>query len=268
MDFIKGGKGIMGIHAATDNFYDWPEMQEIMGGKFTGHPWGAGSTVAVKLDDPDHPLMAAFGGKGFKVKDEIYLTDPPLYSRQKARVLMSLDMSDERTAGVDGGKHRQKDVGLTWIKTVGKGRLFYGSLGHNNDLTWWPPLLQHYLDGLQFVLGDYHVDTTRCHCRRAFAAAVDTEALKNILDPVSHDYGKSRGVDTTSDLSEGLKGQTTSIVEKQLLEFLQSQATLQQAVRMQKPQHHRFELRRGPGRHADRSRNLRHGPLRPGADPG
>ena len=230
MDFIKGGKGIMGIHAATDNFYDWPEMQEIMGGKFTGHPWGAGSTVAVKLDDPDHPLMAAFGGKGFKVKDEIYLTDPPLYSRQKARVLMSLDMSDERTAGVDGGKHRQKDVGLTWIKTVGKGRLFYGSLGHNNDLTWWPPLLQHYLDGLQFVLGDYHVDTTPVPLPQGLpAAAVDTEALRNILDPVSqYDYGKSREALTQlSDFIRGIEGtDNLRIVEKQLLEFLQSQATL------------------------------------------
>jgi len=78
MSFIKGGKGIVGIHAATDNFYDWPEAQEMMGGKFTGHPWGSGSTVAIKLDQPNHPLMVAFKGKGFKIKDEIYRTDPPL----------------------------------------------------------------------------------------------------------------------------------------------------------------------------------------------
>ncbi|MHC4723458.1 MAG: ThuA domain-containing protein, partial [Planctomycetota bacterium] len=25
MDFIRSGKGIVGIHAATDSFYDWPE---------------------------------------------------------------------------------------------------------------------------------------------------------------------------------------------------------------------------------------------------
>jgi type 1 glutamine amidotransferase len=51
MDFIKSGKGIVGIHAATDNFYEWPEAMEMMGGKFTGHPWGSGGTWAVKIDE-------------------------------------------------------------------------------------------------------------------------------------------------------------------------------------------------------------------------
>ena len=39
MDFVKSGKGIVGIHAAADNFYQWPEAQEMMGNKFTAHPW-------------------------------------------------------------------------------------------------------------------------------------------------------------------------------------------------------------------------------------
>jgi len=97
MDFVKNGKGIVGVHAATDNFNQWPEASEMMGGKFTGHPWTGGGTWAIKIDEPDHPLMRAFKGKGFKIKDEIYRTDPPLYSRDKQLVLMSLDMSDENT---------------------------------------------------------------------------------------------------------------------------------------------------------------------------
>lgn len=224
MDFIKGGKGILGIHAATDNFYNWPEMQEIMGGKFTGHPWGSGSTVAVKLDDPDNPLLKAFKGKGFNVKDEIYLTEAPLFSREKARVLMSLDMSDAKTSGVDGGKHKNADVGITWVKSVGKGRLFYGSLGHNNDLTWWTPLLQHYLDGLQFVLGDYPVDTKPVSLK----TAQDMEPLKTILGQIAkYDYGQSREPLTQlSDFIRGIEGaDNLKAVEKELLVFLQSQAT-------------------------------------------
>lgn len=226
MDFIKGGKGIMGIHAATDNFYDWPEMQEIMGGKFTGHPWGSGSTVSVKLDDPGHPLMKAFEGKGFKVKDEIYLTDAPLYSRDKARVLMSLDMSDAGTADVDGGKHKDADVGLTWIKSVGKGRLFYGSLGHNNEITWVPSILQHYLDGLQFVLGDYKVDTTPLGAKKA--AMADIGQLKTLLAKIAdYDYGHSREELTQfSDFMRGIEGTANlGAVEKELLVFLQSHVT-------------------------------------------
>ena len=82
MDFVKSGKGLVGIHAAADNFYAWPEALSMMGNKFTGHPWGSGGTWAFKLDEPNHPLNAPFKGEGYKLSDEIYRTDPPIYSRK------------------------------------------------------------------------------------------------------------------------------------------------------------------------------------------
>ena len=72
MDFVKGGKGIIGLHAATDNFYTWPEAAEMIGGQFIAHPWTAGGVWAIKNYEPNHPLNAAFKGEGFKVRDEIY----------------------------------------------------------------------------------------------------------------------------------------------------------------------------------------------------
>jgi type 1 glutamine amidotransferase len=160
MDFVKAGKGIIGIHAATDNFYDWPEAQEMMGGKFTGHPWGASGTWAIKIDEPNHPLTAAFGAKGFKITDEIYRTEPPLYSRDKQLVLMSLDMSDEATRKASE-KPTDADTGITWIKMWGQGRVFYCALGHNRDVTWNPAVLKLYLGGIQFAFGDLKVDPIR-----------------------------------------------------------------------------------------------------------
>jgi type 1 glutamine amidotransferase len=159
MDFVKGGKGIVGIHAATDNFKQWPEAQEMMGGTFTGHPWISDGTWAVKIDEPNHPLMASFEGKGFKINDEIYRTDPPLYSREKQLVLMSLDLSDPTTHKARGVREGDEDTGISWIKTWGKGRVFYCSLGHNHDVTWNAPVLEHYLRGIQFAMGDFQVDT-------------------------------------------------------------------------------------------------------------
>jgi type 1 glutamine amidotransferase/HEAT repeat protein len=159
MDFIKSGKGIVGIHAATDSFYDWPQAAHMFGGQFCGHPWTADGTWAVKLDDPNHPLMAAFEGENFKINDEIYRTIPPYYSRTTQRILMSLDMSDRRTANAEGMEPFDKDMAISWVKSVGKGRLFYCSLGHNNHITWNPAVLQHDLAGIQFALGDYPVDT-------------------------------------------------------------------------------------------------------------
>jgi type 1 glutamine amidotransferase len=158
LDFVKSGKGIVGVHAATDNFKKWPAGEEMMGGKFTGHPWGSGETVAIKIDQPNHPLMAAFKGKGFKVKEEIYRTEPPLYSRSKQLVLMSLDMSDPATKA-KAAKPSDADTGISWVKNVGKGRVFYCSLGHNDEIFMNEAILQHYLAGIQFAFGDYKVDT-------------------------------------------------------------------------------------------------------------
>ena len=42
---------------------------------------------------------------------------------------------------------------MTWIKNYGQGRVFYNALGHEHELFWNPIVLQHYLDGIQFVLG-------------------------------------------------------------------------------------------------------------------
>ncbi|MFC1781307.1 ThuA domain-containing protein [Planctomycetota bacterium] len=161
INFIEGGKGIIGIHAATDNFYDWPEAAEMMGGTFDGHPWGAGGVWAVKFDEPDHPLMVPLQGhQGFRIQTEIYRSWPPLYSRDKQLVLMSLDMSDEATSNT-AQDERDSDTGITWIKEVGEGRMFYCSLGHGGNITQMTPILEHYLLGIQWALGDIDgVDAT------------------------------------------------------------------------------------------------------------
>ncbi|MBN1766771.1 MAG: ThuA domain-containing protein [Sedimentisphaerales bacterium] len=158
MAFIKDGKGIIGIHAASDGFYDWPEAATMIGGQFCGHPWTWDGTWRVKIDEPDHPLMASFKEISFDLNEEIYRTRLPYYSRTHQRVLMSLDMTDPRNLGANGVEPGDKDVGLSWVKQVGKGRLFYCALGHNHHITWNPAVLGHYLAGIQYALGDLQID--------------------------------------------------------------------------------------------------------------
>ena len=185
MGFIKGGKGVVGIHAATDNFPNWADGKEMMGGVFTGHPWGAGGTWAIKLDEPDHPLMKSFKGENFKINDEIYRTEAPLYSRDNQRVLMSLDMSNPTTKNAEGVRLDDMDTGITWIKPVGKGRLFYCSLGHVHAVTWNSAVLEHVLAGIQYALGDYQVDDTPL----GFASMKIGPMLGELKN---YDWGKSR----------------------------------------------------------------------------
>jgi type 1 glutamine amidotransferase len=160
MDFVKGGKGIIGIHAATDNFYTWPEAAEMLGGQFAGHPWNHNGTWAFKIEDPCHPINAAFGGKDFKLSDEIYRIKPPNL-RKNCHVLVSLDMTNQTNlTEAKGLRPTDKDVPVSWVRSYGKGRVFYCSFGHNHEIFWNPAVLQHYLAGIQFALGDLVVDTT------------------------------------------------------------------------------------------------------------
>jgi hypothetical protein len=146
--YVKGGGGLVGIHSATDNRFG-----KVFGGFFTGHPWHM--KVGIKVDDPTHPLCKAFGGKGFMVTDEIYQFNKGVYSRDKLRVLLSLDM----TTTPDRGKRPDKDHAVAWVKTHGKGRVFYCSLGHRPEIFFNPMLMRFYLDSIQFALGDLDADT-------------------------------------------------------------------------------------------------------------
>jgi type 1 glutamine amidotransferase len=161
LDFVAGGKGIMGVHAATDCCYNWKEYGDMMGGYFQGHPF---SKIVVKNDDPKSPINAAFNGEGFNITDEMYTFKAP-YSRTSLRILLSIDMEktkledDPNKPGFKKGENRNDhDYAISWIRPYGKGRVFYCSFGHQHDIFWKTPILQHYLDGLQYALGDLPAD--------------------------------------------------------------------------------------------------------------
>jgi len=159
LEFVEGGKGLMGVHSATDTFYQWPAYGEMMGGYFAGHPWH--EKVTLKIEDPDHACNRCFKGeKNYAVTDEIYQFREEPYSRQKLRILTSLDtdLTNMNKRGIRRGK--DGDYGVSWLRTYKRGRVFYCSLGHREEIYWNPTVLAHYLAGLQFVLGDLEADTT------------------------------------------------------------------------------------------------------------
>jgi type 1 glutamine amidotransferase len=155
-EYIRSGKGLASIHGASYAFFQWPEFGNILGACFDTHPWNAHERIAVKLDEPTHPLAAAFGGKGFEIIDEGYQFKSP-YARANLRILLSMD-----TARMDMNKQNLRpdhDFGLSWVKRYGQGRIFYCALGHNPEEFWNPALLRHFLDGIQFALGDLAAET-------------------------------------------------------------------------------------------------------------
>lgn len=157
MAFIKDGGGFVGIHAATDTFYEWREYGEMMNGYFDGHPWMAGTQVNLYVEpgQEEHPLALMFGGERLEFKEEIYQFKAP-YDSSKVQMLVRLD--PERSAEVKGLKRKDNDYGVSWARNWEKGRVFYSSLGHNHEMFWHPKVLLHYLAGIQWAIGDLEAE--------------------------------------------------------------------------------------------------------------
>jgi hypothetical protein len=160
LDFVAGGKGLAGIHAAAVGFNDWPEWGDLLGGRYQALPYFEAPVAVV---DPSHPVTAAFGGAGFRLPDEFYELREP-YSHRKVRLLLAVDwpkMKDAPKSTTYGKPVRTDgDYGLSWVKAWGRGRVFYCALGHYAETYWNPAMLRHFLDGIQFALGDLPADTT------------------------------------------------------------------------------------------------------------
>jgi len=87
--------------------------------------------VGIKVDEPGHPLVAAFDGKRFRLHEEIFQFREP-YSRESVRVLLSLDTASTNM-GVKWIHRRDNDFALAWVKPHGKGRVFYTAIGHRTE---------------------------------------------------------------------------------------------------------------------------------------
>jgi uncharacterized protein len=179
--FIRGGKGIAAIHAASDSYHGtsctppppgtappsgpqpndplWPEWNKIIGGYFKFH-WNDPQLITVKIDDPKSPLTAMFHGQEFEIHDETYTYAQDSFSRTNVHVLTSVDydkMSAEDKAKEQSAR-TDHDYALSWIRREGKGRLFYEAHGHHERNYAVTPMLEHFLAGIQYAIGDLKAD--------------------------------------------------------------------------------------------------------------
>jgi type 1 glutamine amidotransferase len=171
LDFVRGGKGFIGAHCASLTFYDYPDFGEMLGGYFNRNlPQG---TIAVlKVEDTKHPATKMLGAS-WPLVDEFYLFGtapwdaarpddnidvlfknriPMGFSRDRVRVLLSLD-----TERMDLSKQphlkRGGDYPQAWTRDYGKGRSFYTSLGHRDEIWSNDPVFRaHILGGIRWAL--------------------------------------------------------------------------------------------------------------------
>jgi type 1 glutamine amidotransferase len=140
------------MHCATDTFgqhrkrgADDPYIQ-LIGGEFNGH--GAQQVSHIDITDPAFPGIAkGFGASGnsFTINDEWYAL------RHLADDLHVILV--QVTEGMKGPMYQRPNFPITWARAHGKGRVFYTSMGHREDV-WENPMYQALLLGaLGWVTG-------------------------------------------------------------------------------------------------------------------
>jgi len=149
-DAVRSGKGFLGMHCGADTFghhgnrnkgADDPYIQ-MVGGEFVSH--GPQQVATIEVVDPKFPGMdKGFGTSGhtFTINDEWYaLKNMP----DDLHVIMV-----QLTEGMKSGPAREYErpnYPMTWARNHGKGRVFYTSLGHREDV-WDNPMYQGLLLG-------------------------------------------------------------------------------------------------------------------------
>ena len=138
LEFVAGGGGYLGAHAASDTFYAWPEYGDLVGAYFQEHPWT--QAVRIIVEDETHPLTAGLGS-GFSLTEEVYVfrSNP----RPRAHVLLRLDPASVNASGSGSGSG-SGDFPLSWCAPYGQGRSFYTALGHFDEV-WQDAVVQRHL---------------------------------------------------------------------------------------------------------------------------
>ncbi|MBP7142020.1 MAG: ThuA domain-containing protein [Opitutaceae bacterium] len=153
LGYVEAGGGLFALHCASYCFRNSDRYVDLVGAQFNSHKTGV---VRTRIVAPDNPVMRGF--KGFESWDETYV-----HIRHNERNRTVLE--------------QRGDEPWTWIRTQGKGRVFYTAWGHD-DRTWSNPGFQDLVErGLRYVAGEKLPDAL---ARRAAVPALELVEQKGI----------------------------------------------------------------------------------------
>jgi len=152
---IAAGKGFVGFHSATDSFHskgprdqnqDPPDIDpylKMLGGEFIVH--GAQQEALIRAASPKFPGLRQFG-ESQKLREEWYVL------KNFAKDLHVILIEDNK--GMKGDCYQRPPFPQTWARMHGKGRVFYTSFGHRDDI-WTNPDVQAVIaGGLAWAMGN------------------------------------------------------------------------------------------------------------------
>ncbi len=140
-NYIKSGKGFVGVHAASDTEYDWPWYGKLVGAYFSSHP-DIQQHVIEKVDTTH--ISCKHLPMRWKRMDECYnFKAVP----SNVNVLLTVDETTYH-GGTHGDYHP-----MSWYHTYDGGKSFYTALGHTVESFRDTMLLEHIRLGVVWASG-------------------------------------------------------------------------------------------------------------------
>ena len=171
--YVKNGGGIIGFHGALLPECSGDKATEygvMFGGTIDGnvHPWingkiagpGSYSPIPIKILEPNNPLTFAFRDVPTVQATELFSFLLPKASMDSSRTLIRYDYDRRPDVSYNAKSlERCKDFAgsIIWIKSYGKGRVFYNVMGHDEEIYSVPSVARANLDGLLYATGDLKV---------------------------------------------------------------------------------------------------------------
>ncbi|HEY5960866.1 MAG TPA: ThuA domain-containing protein [Polyangiaceae bacterium] len=140
--FIRGGRGFVGVHAASDTEYDWPWYGGLVGAYFRNHPEVQRATLLV--EDVSHPATAQLPTPWTRTDEWYSFRDNP---RTRVKTLLRLDESTYEP----GESSMDADHPIAWYHEYDGGRAFYTGLGHTDESYQEPAFLEHLWGGIEWA---------------------------------------------------------------------------------------------------------------------
>ncbi|HRX82248.1 MAG TPA: ThuA domain-containing protein, partial [Pirellulaceae bacterium] len=116
LDYVAGGKGFIPLHCATYCWRNNKDIVALMGAQFQRH---GGQVFTTQIAAAEHPIMKGYGS--FTSWDETYIHH---LHNENNRTILEYRVEGEQAQG-------SKREPWTWVRTHGKGRVFYTAWGHD-----------------------------------------------------------------------------------------------------------------------------------------
>lgn len=141
LDYVASGHGFIALHCASYNFRNSKELVKMMGGQFWSHTM---DSIRIQNILPQHPVLKDY--QEIKTVDETYLHS----KLQPDNIVIQSRIIGPDQANKKPGQTLEP---YTWVRTYGKGNVFYTAYGHD-ERTWNSTAFQHLVEqGILWALG-------------------------------------------------------------------------------------------------------------------